>query len=148
MQLFNSFNHTSDSRWSNLVWCLLVRSQIHSNFRLATQLKNWGEKNQLQMEISWGRPYVWAWTNLKPKITWIEKVRARIKPHPNTEMRPMLERIAIGPLISAPLVSSVKCAAASYPYREYWLTNQERRMAYAPLLIPVVASPSSKWVNT
>lgn len=47
------------------------------------------------------------------------KVRAKIYAHPNTEIIPMLERIAIGPFLSAPLVSSVRCAAASYPYSEY-----------------------------
>ena len=57
--------------------------------------------------------------------TLILKVRARMKPQPNTEIIPMLERIAIGPLISAPFVSSVKCAAESYPKREYWLTSHD-----------------------
>lgn len=57
--------------------------------------------------------------------TLILKVRARMKPQPNTEIIPMLESIAIGPLISAPFVSSVKCAAESYPKREYWLTSHD-----------------------
>lgn len=57
--------------------------------------------------------------------TLILNVRARMKPQPNTEIIPMLESIAIGPLISAPFVSSVKCAAESYPKREYWLTSHD-----------------------
>jgi len=57
------------------------------------------------------------------------KVSARMYAHPKTEMMPMLERMAMGPFLSAPLVSSVRCAAASYPYREYWLTRKDRTTA-------------------
>ena len=45
------------------------------------------------------------------------------------EMIPILERMAIGPFLSAPFVSSVRCAAASYPYSEYWLTRTDRMAA-------------------
>jgi len=38
-----------------------------------------------------------------------------MKAQPNIEIIPMLERIARGPFLSAFLVSSVKCAAESYP---------------------------------
>lgn len=57
------------------------------------------------------------------------KQRAKINAQPNIEMMPMLDRIAIGPALSAPFVSSVKCAAESYPYSEYWLTRKDRMTA-------------------
>ena len=72
------------------------------------------------------------------------KVRAKIYAHPNTEMIPKLVRIAIGPFLSAPLVSSVRCAAASYPYNEYWLTSIDRTTAYTLSDIPVVLDIISK----
>lgn len=63
-------------------------------------------------------------------------------------MIPILPSIAIGPFLSAPLVSSVRCAAASYPYREYWLTRNDRMTAYGLLDIPVDSGANSKCVNT
>ena len=46
-------------------------------------------------------------------------LKMRAYAQPKTEMMPMLERIATGPFLSAFLfVSSVRCAAASYPFSE------------------------------
>lgn len=80
--------------------------------------------------------------------TWILKVRARMKAQPKTEIIPMLERMARGPFLSAFLVSSVKCAAASYPYREYWLTSQDKRTLYTGLLMPVASDDIWSLVKT
>lgn len=85
---------------------------------------------------------------LRGNSTWMLKVRANIYAHPNTDMIPMLERIAIGPFLSASLVSSVRCAAASYPYREYWLTRTAIMAAYALLDTPVASDAVSNEVNT
>lgn len=76
--------------------------------------------------------------------TWMLKVRAKMYAHPNTEMIPILDRIAIGPFLSAPFVSSVRWAAASYPYSEYWLTRIDKMTAYALLVIPVESGAVSK----
>ena len=46
------------------------------------------------------------------------EMRARMYAQPETEMMPMLERIAMGPFLLAFFVSSVRCATASYPFSE------------------------------